>query len=146
MEFLPDLVGRGADFGCGIGHLALGVLGSRAVTDLELVDLDRRAVACARLNVADPRAHFRHADVRRLGAAADLDFVVMNPPFHDGGREDRDLGVAFIEAAARGLKRGGACWLTANRHLPYEQALARSFKDVRLKAQAQGYKVYEAIR
>jgi 16S rRNA (guanine1207-N2)-methyltransferase len=146
MDILPDLGGRGADFGCGIGHLALRILGSSAVTDLELVDLDRRAIACARLNLADPRVRFRHADVRRLGAAADLDFVVMNPPFHNGGREDKELGVAFIEAAARALKPGGACWLTANQHLPYEQALARSFREVRLKVQAQGYKVYEAIR
>ena len=70
----------------------------------------------------------------------------MNPPFHNGGREDKELGVAFIEAAARALKPGGTCWLTANQHLPYEQALARSFREVRLKVQAQGYKVYEAIR
>lgn len=146
LETLPDLAGRGADYGCGIGWLALGVLRSGGVVSLDLVDLDRRAVDCARRNVTDPRARFHHADVRRLGGSADLDFVVMNPPFHDGGREDRALGVAFIEAAARALRPGGACWLTANRHLPYEQALSGNFREIRLKAEAQGFKVYEAIR
>jgi 16S rRNA (guanine1207-N2)-methyltransferase len=68
----------------------------------------------------------------------------MNPPFHDGGAEDRDLGVAFIQAAARLLRKGGVCWLVANRHLPYEAALAAAFAKVAVKADAGGYKIFEA--
>lgn len=147
LDVLPALAGRGADLGCGLGVLALRALQSDQVTSLELWDIDRRALTCARRNVQDPRALFRHGDVRRLAdVAADLDFVVMNPPFHDGGREDRALGVAFIEAAARRLKAGGACWLTANRHLPYESALASAFRQVRLAAETSAFKVYEARR
>ena len=37
---------------------------------------------------------------QELHALQDLDFVVMNPPFHDGGTEDRSLGEAFIRRAA----------------------------------------------
>jgi 16S rRNA (guanine1207-N2)-methyltransferase len=144
---LPALAGRGADLGCGIGVLARQVLGSPAVSSIELWDIDRRAVACARRNVPDPRAGCHHGDVRRMGPGApDLDFVVMNPPFHDGGREDRALGVAFIEAAARRLKPGGTCWVTANRHLPYEAPLSAAFAEVRPRAEAGGFKVYEAVR
>lgn len=147
LEVLPALEGRGADFGCGLGVLALCALQSPRVTDLELWDIDRRAISCARRNVSDPRALFRHADVRRSGGGqADLDFVLMNPPFHDAGREDRALGVAFIESAARRLKPGGACWVTANRHMPYEAALSSSFRDVRLAAETGSFKVYEARR
>lgn len=145
LEHLPKLAGRGADFGCGIGWLAHGVLASVDVIELTLIDLDRRAVECARRNVDDPRAHFVWADVRN--AAKDLeglDFVVMNPPFHDGGQEDRALGQAFIRAAAGALRAGGRLWLTANRHLPYEAVLAEAFKSVRPVADAGGFKVYEA--
>jgi len=143
----PAFRGRGADFGCGIGVLALHALESPAVASIALWDLDRRAIACARRNIADARASFHHGDVRRMGqGGADLDFVIMNPPFHDGGREDRALGAAFISAAARRLRPGGVCWLTANRHLPYEAPLAEAFSRVHLRAERDGFKVYEAIR
>jgi 16S rRNA (guanine1207-N2)-methyltransferase len=144
---LPSLAGRGADLGCGVGVLARRILESQAVTALALVDIDRRAVDAARLNVADPRAAFAWDDVRRLGVVPEeLDFVVTNPPFHDGGAEDRGLGLAFIAAAAAALRRGGTLWLVANRGLPYEAALEAAFARVQRHAEAGGYKVYEARR
>jgi len=56
LETLPPLAGAGADFGCGVGLLALKVLDEPAVRRLTLVDVDRRAVDAARRNVTDPRA------------------------------------------------------------------------------------------
>jgi 16S rRNA (guanine1207-N2)-methyltransferase len=147
---LPGLKGRGADLGCGLGVLARGVLAASgaAVTRLELVDIDRRAVDAARRNVADPRTRFHWADVRAgLPDLAALDFVVMNPPFHDGGAEDRPLGQAFIRLAHRMLRPGGALWLVANRGLPYEGVLAELFgARVTPRDQGGGYKVLEARR
>ena len=145
-QHLPPLKGAGADLGCGYGALATVILRSPAVTALSLVDLDRRAVEAARRNVDDPRATFDWADARAVDASGDLDFVVMNPPFHDGGAEDRRLGQAFIRKAAELLKRGGVLWLVANRHLPYEAELAAAFKRVRPVANAGGYKVLEAVK
>ena len=142
---LPPLAGKGADLGCGVGVLATRVLAWPAVTSLLCVDIDRRAVACAEHNLDDPRIAVRWTDVRRLDdAAGDLDFVVMNPPFHDGGREDRDLGVTFVRAAARLLRKGGTCWLVANKHLPYETALAEAFARVDVRSETGGYKIVEA--
>jgi 16S rRNA (guanine1207-N2)-methyltransferase len=142
---LPPLSGRGADLGCGIGTLARTVLASPKVESLALIDIDRRAVEMAQRNVADSRAAFRWADVRSGGAGlAGLDFVVMNPPFHDGGAEDQSLGQNFIRRAAEALRPGGICWLVANRHLPYEAVLKSLFRRVAAKAEAAGYKIYEA--
>ena len=142
----PGLKGAGADLGCGYGALATVVLGSAAVTALRLIDLDRRAIAAARMNVTDPRVTFEWADARTLEATGDLDFVVTNPPFHDGGAEDRRLGQAFIQKAAGMLGKGGVLWLVANRHLPYEAELNAAFKRVTKVADAGGYKVYEAVK
>ncbi len=144
LSTLPALVGRGADLGCGIGIIAQSVLASASVTHIDLLDIDRRAVAAARRNIADTRAAFHWADVRRTPQLKDLDFVVMNPPFHDGGVEDKALGQAFVQQAHRILRAGGAAWLVANRHLPYEATLAAAFSSVALRAERDGYKVYEA--
>lgn len=144
---LPPLAGTGADFGCGLGILARAILAAPKVTELTLIDIDRRAIEMARRNVSDPRASLRWADIRAGGLGLSrLDFVVMNPPFHDGGAEDQALGQAFIARAAEALRPGGTLWLTANTHLPYEAPLNAAFKSVALKASAGGYKIYEARR
>lgn len=145
LEHLPPQRGRGADWGCGIGVLGAAVLDSPAVTAITLIDIDRRAVEAAQRNLVDPRATFLWGDVRTdLVPPGSLDFVVMNPPFHDRGIEDRSLGQVFIERAAAALARGGQCWLTANRHLPYEASLAKLFTRVRLVDDAKGYKIFAA--
>jgi 16S rRNA (guanine1207-N2)-methyltransferase len=141
---LPSFEGRGADLGCGIGVIARAVLASPRVTQIALVDTDRRAIAAARRNVADDRASFHWADVRRFANLTDLDFIVMNPPFHDGGLEDRALGQAFVQKSHRLLRAGGTAWLVANLHLPYESVLSAAFSQVDLRAERGGFKVYEA--
>ncbi|MFZ5668137.1 MAG: class I SAM-dependent methyltransferase [Pseudomonadota bacterium] len=147
LRHLPPLAGRGADFGCGVGVLAKAVLTNAAVGSLALIDIDRRAVEAARRNIDDPRATFHWSDVREAGIeAGSLDFVVMNPPFHDGGTEDRQLGQTFIREAGRVLRKGGVLWLVANRHLPYEAVLNESFKAVTPRGDQGGFKLYEARR
>ena len=143
LALMPPMAGDGADLGCGVGLLAARVLASPKVTSLACVDIDRRATECALHNLDDPRARVIWADARQLDLA-DLDFVVMNPPFHDGGAEDRDLGVAFVRAAAGMLRKGGVCWLVANRHLPYEAPLAAAFAQATVRGDAGGYKIIEA--
>ena len=58
MESLPRLKGRGADFGCGIGMLSRAALANPDVTQLAMIDMDRRAIDAARRNITDARAKF----------------------------------------------------------------------------------------
>ncbi|MEN9855757.1 MAG: hypothetical protein RLZZ157_883 [Pseudomonadota bacterium] len=138
------LQGRGADFGCGSGLLSQSILQSPRVTALTGIDLDRRATEAARRNVSDARFSAIWGDVR-TAQLRDLDFVVTNPPFHLGGQEDQALGRAFIAAAAKALRKGGRLWLVANRHLPYEATLDELFQSHATRAQADGFKVFEAV-
>lgn len=145
IEHLPALAGRGADFGCGLGFLAHAILTSPAVDHLTLIDIDRRAVECAQHNIADNRAAFIWGDVRDPHPAlSDLDFVVMNAPFHDAGTEQRGLALRFVQRAAEALRKGGTCLMVANRHLPYEAAMTPLFKQIVPLIQTAGYKIFEA--
>lgn len=142
---LPARLGRRvADFGAGWGWLAAQVLTRPEVEALDLVEADHTALACARRNVSDPRAAFHWADATRFRPEHPYDAVVMNPPFHAGRAAEPELGLAFIAAAARVLAPGGRLWLVANRHLPYETALSRQFREVREIGGDKGFKVLGA--
>lgn len=141
----PRLPRRLADFGAGIGVLALAALAREGVESIDLVEAEIHALDCARLNVADPRATFRWEDALALPPALEWDGILMNPPFHGTGREaDPGIGRAFIAAAARHLAPGGQLWLVANRHLPYEAALADAFREVAAIGGDGGYKLIHA--
>lgn len=146
-----DLQGEGADLGAGWGYLASEVLRRNpGVRALDLYEADARALALSRDNLqafaAQARLGFHWHDVAS-GLPRHYDFVVSNPPFHAGDRAGRpELGQRFIEAAAQALRPGGRLFLVANRHLPYEQTLRKSFGEVRVCAEAAGFKAIAARR
>ena len=140
------LKGKGADLGAGWGWLSAQVLAQEGVKELHLVEAEADALVCARDNIHDGRAQFHWADATSFSAGKALDFVVMNPPFHQGRAADPDLGAAFIRSAARLLQPQGQVWLVANRTLPYEDVLTSAFAEVRAVAHAQGFKVLAAFK
>lgn len=146
LKHMPPQSGNGADMGAGIGVLSRAALESPAVSTITLIERDRRALESARRNILDSRAQFMWADVRDAELPTGLDFVIMNPPFHDAGMEDKTLGQTFIRAAANMLKKDGRCWLVANRHLPYEALLAECFTNNRLVADDAGFKIFESVK
>lgn len=147
----PTLAGQAADLGCGYGYLSAELLRRCPdITSLDLYEAEARALDLARQNLAPftPRValDFLWHDVT-AGLPRKYDVIVTNPPFHAQGALDRpDIGRAFIASAAGALQPGGRLWLVANRHLPYESVLDARFGAVRIVAQAQGYKIIEAVK
>ena len=146
-ESLPEkLPAKMADLGAGWGYLAGPVLARKGVQSLDLIEAEALSLDCTRLNVTDPRVKFHWADVMQFQSKPGFDGVVMNPPFHTGRASEPHLGRAFIAAAARVLASHGKLWMVANRHLPYEQALRDSFRNVEEIAGNGAYKVFHATR
>ncbi|AXK72754.1 class I SAM-dependent methyltransferase [Lysobacter sp. TY2-98] len=146
-----DLAGRAADLGAGWGYLAIELLSRNpGITTLDAYEAQHRALPLLSRNLARfaPRVAVdtHWADVT-AGLDARFDVIVSNPPFHADDRTDRpDLGRRFIEVAAAALNPGGRFFMVANRHLPYEATLASTFRDVRVLADAKGFKAFEARR
>lgn len=146
-DHLPAELGAHViDLGAGWGYLAARALERPGIARLDLVEADHAALDCARLNVDDERAQFHWQDALRWRPDARADCVIMNPPFHTERTADPGLGRAFIQAAAAMLKPSGHLWLVANRHLPYEQALAGAFGDVAEAAGDGRFKILHARR
>ena len=148
-----DLRGRGADLGAGFGFLASEVLARcPEVTTLDMYEAEYEALELARINLSKSAMAsvpaslgFYWHDVA-TGLPGSYDFIVTNPPFHQGRADVPDLGRSFITAAANALVPGGRLWLVANRHLPYEAALASGFAKVRVVEVRDGFKVIEAVK
>jgi len=139
------LKGQVADLGAGWGYLSAQLLArAPGIAALHLVESDARALDCARLNVTDPRAVFHWADATEPLPRLPLDAVIMNPPFHQGREARPQLGAAFIRTAALMLKPAGQLFLVANRHLPYETAIAAHFRKHEELDGAPGFKIIRA--
>lgn len=128
------------DLGAGWGYLSRAILARPGVAELDLVEAEYDALECAKQNITDPRARFHWADALNFQSGG-FDAVVTNPPFHTGRRAEPSLGQGFISSAARILAPRGELWLVANRHLPYEAAMAEAFRDVREVAGTPAFKV-----
>jgi len=144
--------GRVADLGAGWGYLSARLLETgHPVTTLDLFEADGRALEAAQANLSrqestTARIGYHWHDVAAGLPNAAYDWVVMNPPFHQGKATDIDLGRAFIAAAAGALVPGGRMVMVANRQLPYEPVLQASFAGWRTLIETTTYKVIEAWR
>lgn len=139
------LKGYGADLGAGWGWLAAQALATNPeIEQLDLFEAEQSALACARLNVLDPRATFHWTDATQPPSKMRYDFIVTNPPFHTGRATDPALGRSFIRAAKSMLKPSGKLYLVANRQLAYEATLDETFSRWEVVHQTGRYKVIEA--
>lgn len=152
VENLPrEMAGTVADLGAGWGYLPAEIAARcPEVSAIDLYEADAQAAGAAGRNMArlapglESRAFWADAVAeppRRI-----YDWVVTNPPFHQGRAASVDLGIAMLSAAAGYLKPGGTMLAVANRHLPYEAALRRHFSRVEEVARNDAFKVLRALK
>lgn len=152
IESMPtEPSGIGADLGAGWGYLSYELLKRyQRIGKVSLIDSDSRALKMAKLNIDRlPNAglaEYLWLDVTAGLSLRNLDWVVMNPPFHIGKATRPELGMKFLEQAALILRPGGSLYLVANVTLAYEAPLRASFSEFREVLRRDGFKVICATK
>ncbi|MDZ7824017.1 MAG: class I SAM-dependent methyltransferase [Ahrensia sp.] len=143
-----DISGDIADFGAGWGYLSKVIIDNAKPRSLALLEAHWPSLEAAKQNLSDANVpiNFRWIDIINEQVTQKYDWIIMNPPFHDGRKTDPHLGERFIEAASNCLKSGGRLLLVANSNLPYEAKLASLFKSVECVQIKNGFKVLKARR
>ncbi|HMV69379.1 MAG TPA: methyltransferase, partial [Myxococcota bacterium] len=145
---VPRALGtRVAELGCGWGWLARALLDRcEGLAELHLIEADHRALDLARRNLDGAPVRLWWADATSERPVADLDAVVVNPPFHLAGLASPEVGIAMLQHAASLLRPGGTLWAVANVHLPYERPLRERYARVEIAAERAGFKVLRATK
>lgn len=145
LQHLPEQIkGVGADFGCGYGFLSMY---SGYKNKIYCIDAEQRALQACAKNMEGKDTEFMWADLSDPSSLSSLplvDWIVMNPPFHEGKKSDVAVGQKFIETACKALQKRGVLYMVANSHLPYEAVLSSFFVRHEKLYEGQGYKVYKA--
>lgn len=112
-------VRRAADIGCGAGPGGIAVAAAEPGADVDMVDINGRALRFARVNAAlnGVRAQVFRSDVL-ADTTGDFDLIVSNPPYlidrdkrayrHGGGQLGEGLALTILQQSLARLAPGGS--------------------------------------
>lgn len=144
LDALQDLKPAGSvlDFACGNGVIGLYLLSLESAVRLTFLDVSALALESARCSL---RANGMEATVLASDGLSQLegsfDWIISNPPFHRGIRNDLDVARNFFADAGNFLKETGKILLVCNHHLPYPAWLRDYFSQVEVVRIGWGFKV-----
>lgn len=150
LQNLPELSGSVFEFGCGAGVMSLTIAESDQVTTVTAVDIDALAVRSTEKTAQQNGLGDKIQAIWSAGTAAvnqqKFDFIITNPPFHQGIRTAYAPTEEFFSQAHNWLKPKGKIIWVANDFLSYEPFLQANFGEIKTLARKNGFKVLEATR
>ena len=144
LESLPP-IGPGArvlDYGCGAGAIGWAIRAQQPGTRLTLLDRDALAIHCAIRNL--PEATQRLGDGFAALSGERFDWIVSNPPLHEGKSNAPRLLVDFVRGAAAHLAPGGTIVLVTHRSGPAAKLLAEHFRECEVLRETRSTRVWLA--
>lgn len=135
---------RVLDLCAGVGLLAAAVRARWPAATLELLDHDALALAAAARNV--PGAGCILSEGWAHAPDATWDFVVSNPPFHQGVRAALDLPAQLLGGAVARLSPAGLLVTVLPKTISIQAALAGADVEVALVAEDASSRVWVARR
>ena len=135
------------DFGCGAGVIGCWLAARNRLCHPTLLDSDAVAVAMARQSLA---LNGLAGEVVASHGMAELkgryQWVVSNPPFHEGVKTRYDVTEQFLLNSHRYLAPGGQLRIVANSFLRYRPLIEQAFGHCQALARQDGFTVYGASR
>ncbi|MGJ0637116.1 16S rRNA (guanine(1207)-N(2))-methyltransferase RsmC [Xenorhabdus bovienii] len=135
------------DIACGSGVLA-AVLGKKNPDlTLTLSDVNAAAIASSKATLKANKLEGNVVTSNVYSAIEEkFDWIISNPPFHDGLKTNLAAADDLIRMAPNYLKSGGKLRIVANAFLPYPALLDSTFGNHKLIAQTGKFKVYQATK
>ncbi|NOT13230.1 MAG: methyltransferase [Methylococcaceae bacterium] len=134
LQHLPSKPGAKdiIDLGCGNGLVGLVAAERNPLATLHFVDESYMAVASAHENFnrafgQERIATFSVGDGLSDFASNSADLILCNPPFHQQNTIGDQIAISMFKQSRRVLRKNGELWVIGNRHLKYQQPLARLF-------------------
>ena len=132
------------DFGCGAGVIG-SWLASRYSCQPTLLDTEAMALESARrtlkANGIDGTVIASHGLSSLSGK---YDWIISNPPFHEGVKTRYDVTEAFLTQCREHLCRGGQLRIVANSFLRYRPLIEDAFGHCQELAKGNGFTIYGA--
>lgn len=147
---LPQLEGNGLEFGGGCGVITSCVAKMSGVENITSVEIDLLATRSSRKTFAENQLEHKAKAVWSDGTSnlpnKQYDFIVSNPPFHQGIKTAYAPTEAFFQEAHSWLNRGGKFYWVANDFLNYQHILEAHFTSITTLAHDRGFKVFSALK
>lgn len=151
LEKLQDMKGELYDFACGTG--IIGCYFSKYANkyhnrlNVSMSDVSALATYCS-----EKTAELNDVSVNVVSCsgfvqqAMRFDYIVSNPPFHDGIKLDYMITENFIKQAFNGSKAYAMMTIVANKFLPYPDILQSVYKDYTEVAASNKFRVYSVTK
>lgn len=130
------------DLASGNGVLAHYMRKIHADAEIHLVDDMKLAVESSKLNLTDQNTYFHWNNSLEEFESGFFDAIVCNPPFHFEHETNIEVSLDLFKQAKRCLKKGGAFWIVANKHLNYKTHLSKLFKVVNTEKENDKFVIY----
>lgn len=143
VQFPPPDNARVLDLGCGYGYLSVQL---NKLGRFQFTATDNNAAAllsCAEnFRAQEIEGRVIPSDAGEELEAGSADYLICNPPFHQGFQVEGDLTERFLQQAAQLLKTGGQALFVVNEFIPLGRKAADWFGGVKLLAKERGFCVY----
>ena len=134
------------DFGCGAGVIAACIGKLFPDTKLTLVDVSALALQSAKTTLAlnelsgECLASDSLSDVKER-----YDFVISNPPFHQGVKTHYAATEQFLTKIKQHLSTHGCITIVANSFLKYPPIMEKAIGETKTLAIKKGFAIYQCF-
>ncbi|GLX77949.1 ribosomal RNA small subunit methyltransferase C [Thalassotalea insulae] len=148
LEHLPKTIeGKVLDFGCGAGVIATFIGLNHPDASLTLADVSALALASSEKTLEINGLHGQTLATNSLSHIKDnYQFVISNPPFHQGVKTCYAATEQFLAKIKHQLTPAGSLVIVANSFLQYQPIIEQAFGSFEIICTKQGFSVYQAKR